>query len=101
MDRRCGMERDERRRADALDRYWDAAQRGEQPAPPGQFDELTAAMIARVNVPRARANIDAYHRSVCLRVLEPAVSREEAVQSIARPAARFPAAQAEPATWRS
>lgn len=42
------MTRDERRRADALDRYWDATLGGERPRRPREVDDLTAAVVARL-----------------------------------------------------
>ena len=47
------MERDERRRADALDRYWDAALRGDTPPRPKEVDEVAAALVARLGERRA------------------------------------------------
>jgi len=93
------VERDDRRRADALDRYWDAVQRGEQPAS-SPVDDFAAAVIPRVNEGHARPNIDAYHRRVRLRVLEPISQKEDPVLTPARPGIR-PVATPEIPAWRS
>jgi hypothetical protein len=46
------MELNERRRADALDRYWDAAQQGRAGPPPAGIDPVTAAVIDRLRTPQ-------------------------------------------------
>jgi hypothetical protein len=93
------VERNDRRRADALDRYWDAVQHGEQPAPSGQIDDFAAAVVARVNQSHARPNIDAYHRRVRLRVLEPISQQEDPMMMLARPGIR-PVTTPEIPAWR-
>ena len=87
------MERDDRRRADALDRSWDAVQRGERP-PSGQVDDFAAAIVARVSESRARPDIEAYHRTVRLRLLEPAALAPQPVLP-SSPPIRLPTAPAE------
>src|SRR3954469_7712754 len=43
---RCAVEREERRRADALDRYLDALLQDRAPARPSGVDDVAAAVIA-------------------------------------------------------
>lgn len=47
------MERNERQRANALDRYWDAVQRGESPVRASGIDEMAEAVIQHLGQPRA------------------------------------------------
>ena len=56
------MERDEARRADALDRYWDAVLRGETPDRPAEVGEPAAEVIARLVARPALPGLDVAHR---------------------------------------
>jgi hypothetical protein len=71
------VERDERRRADALDRYWDAVLRGEAPRRPAEVDDVAAAVIVRLGEPRPAPHLDAAHRRVRRRIIAPAAAPEE------------------------
>ncbi len=42
------MEREQRRRAEELDRYWDAVLAGGSPARPGEVDDVAAAVVAHL-----------------------------------------------------
>jgi hypothetical protein len=63
------MTRDDRDRADALDRHWDAVQRGETPPDPADLDALTTAMIGHLNLRRYSAGPSAEQRAARARVL--------------------------------
>lgn len=53
------MDADEQRRADALERYWDAVQRGEAGAQrPPEIGDLTHRLIARLHARRATPDLD-------------------------------------------
>ena len=85
------MERDDRRRADALDRYWDAALRGEAPPRPDDVDDVTAAVIARLAERHDLPRLDAAQQRVRRRIIAPAGANEEPVRTTARPEAALDA----------
>ncbi|MCD6033783.1 MAG: hypothetical protein K0S78_5969, partial [Thermomicrobiales bacterium] len=62
------MEHSERRRADALERYWDAAQRGEAWRG-GEVDELAAAVVHHLGVRPPTAELDVAQRRGRLRLI--------------------------------
>ena len=75
------MEHSERRRADALERYWDAAQRGE--AWRGdEVDELAAAVIHHLGVRPPTAELDAAQRRGRLRLIGLAKTTEDVTNTL-------------------
>jgi hypothetical protein len=79
------VERDERRRADALDRYWDAVQRGETPPRPAEVDDVSTMVIARLGERRASVPPDEVRRRVRLQLLDRATPEEDTVQTLTHP----------------
>ncbi len=51
------MERDERDRADALDRYWDVIQRGDRPSATVAIEDELAALVAGLHAARVVAPV--------------------------------------------
>ena len=85
------MEHSERRRADALERYWDAAQRGE--ARRGdEVDELAAAVIHHLGVRPPTAELDAAQRRGRLRLIGLAKTTEDVTNTLTR---SFPSSRGE------
>jgi hypothetical protein len=70
------VEHSERRRADVLDSYWDAAQRGEAPQR-GEVDVLTAVVIRHLGECPPTAELSAAQRRVRLRVTGLAKTTED------------------------
>lgn len=75
------MERDERRRADALDRYWDATLRGEMPARPGHLDEATALVVAQLARRPASPSLNAAQLRVRQRIVATTNASEETMHA--------------------
>ncbi len=75
------MERDERRRADALDRFWDARQRGDSPTRPDELDEMTAQLVDHLSRPPATPGMNAAQLRVRQRIVAAANSSEETMHA--------------------
>lgn len=63
------MEREERHRADVLDRYWDAVLQGESPARPSEVDDVAAAVIAHLGEGHDAASFTAARERTRQRVM--------------------------------
>ena len=75
------MERDERRRADVLDRYWDARQRGDSPPRPAGVDEATARLVDHLSRRPALSDMPAARLRVRQRVVAAAMTMEETMHA--------------------
>ena len=73
----------DRRRADALDRYWDAVQGGHAASRPEEVDELVAAVIARLNERQVPPGLEAAHRRVRRRIIAPAAAKARSTSTMA------------------
>lgn len=79
------MEREERRRANALDEYWDATLRGESPPSPEDLDDVAIAVIRSLGEHRASPQGDVVYQRVRRRMLAPPSSTDQTVHRRARP----------------
>ena len=79
------MERDERRRADALDRFWDARQRGDSPTRPDELDEMTAQLVDHLSRRPASPDMTAAQLRVRQRIVAAVKTMEETMHVTALP----------------
>ena len=79
------MERDERRRRAALDRYWDATQRGETPIRPPDVDEVTARVVDLLAKTPTSPDQAAARLRVRQRIVAAANTTEETMHASALP----------------
>ena len=79
------MEHDERRRADVLDRYWDATQREESGRRPADFDEVTAAIVDHLGKSPAPPDTNAAQLRVRQRIVAAANELEEMMHASSSP----------------
>jgi len=77
------MERKERKRADALDRYWDATQRGEAPERPSSVDEVAAMVVDHLGRSPASPDMHAAQFRVRQRIVAAANTTEETMHTSA------------------
>jgi hypothetical protein len=85
------VEREERRRADALDRYWDAVLRGDASARPSAVDDVAAAVISHLGDRQASSAFTAARERTRQRVIAQAKHLGEtmnASQALTAPVAR-------------
>jgi hypothetical protein len=79
------VERDEHRRADALDHYWDAVLRGETPARPTDVDDVAAAVIALLGEPRLAPPVTAAQERGRARIAAQAKALEDPMHTMTLP----------------
>ena len=79
------MERDEQRRADDLDRYWDAILRGEIPANSSSVGNEAAAVIAHLGEPSISEPHHGVQERVRARISRQARDLEDAMQTLSLP----------------
>jgi len=79
------MERDERRRADALDQFWDARQRGDSPTRPDELDEMTAQLVDHLSRRPASPDMTAAQLRVRQRIVAAVKTMEETMHATALP----------------
>ena len=83
------MERNERRRADALDRYWDATQRGGVPRRPSDVDQVAATVVDHLGGSPAPPDMNAARLRVRQRIVAAARTKEETMHASALPIQGF------------